>query len=70
MEGSGDDYSFEDEELEEMEDFYSGSGSGCEYCMELKWQELHHSRKEYIMPVVALMVRLIEQMERQKSFLV
>ncbi|XP_039185101.1 syndecan-3 isoform X2 [Crotalus tigris] len=28
MEGSGDDYSFEDEELEEMEDFYSGSGSG------------------------------------------
>ncbi|KAL7981242.1 hypothetical protein Chor_005476 [Crotalus horridus] len=54
MEGSGDDYSFEDEELEEMEDFYSGSGSGCEYCMELKWQELHHSRKEYIMPVVAL----------------
>uniref|UniRef100_A0A8C6VQ25 Syndecan n=1 Tax=Naja naja TaxID=35670 RepID=A0A8C6VQ25_NAJNA len=28
MEGSGDDDSFEDEELEEMEDFYSGSGSG------------------------------------------
>ncbi|KAM3830111.1 syndecan-3 [Vipera latastei] len=28
MEGSGDDYSFEDEELEEMEDFSSGSGSG------------------------------------------
>ncbi|KAM6428112.1 syndecan-3 [Liasis olivaceus] len=28
MEGSGDDDSFEDEEIEEMEDFYSGSGSG------------------------------------------
>ncbi|XP_072836264.2 syndecan-3 [Pogona vitticeps] len=28
LEGSGDDYSFEDEEVEETEEFYSGSGSG------------------------------------------
>lgn len=58
MEGSGDDDSFEDEELEEMEDFYSGSGSGCEYGT--KMERIRHARKEYVTPVVALIVRLIE----------